>query len=176
MSNSAIAIPARKNRLRILKFKWACIRMLIQGYAIFALFSMIGGLLSYPVFTIIFLDDYRFWKYFHLIPRLFVFVFRSVFLIFRSGADGFLFSVPLTAAPATGPDLDRVMLVPTWPYGLSCGKCTQCCNVIHCPLLDYKTDRCMGYNSLYWRYFNCGRFPVTKRQLDFYRCTKWQMR
>ena len=100
--------------------------------------------------------------------------FRSGF--FRGGSGGFLFSVPLTEPPSSGPDLNLVRLKETWPHGRSCGACSQCCDLIGCPLKDQERGRCLGYDSIYWRYFNCGRFPDSKKQLDYYGCPKWEMR
>jgi hypothetical protein len=41
--------------------------------------------------------------------------------------------------------------------------------------LDEEHDRCRGYDSFYWRYFNCGRFPSTAEETHYYSCGKWQV-
>jgi len=158
---------------RFLTLKWALLRFFIQAYVVFCFGTVIGGLISSPLITYLFWGDHRFWRYVHLAPKLFPFLIRSLHLIIRGGTGGFLFSVPLTTHPATGPDLDRVQLNPAWPYTNSCGPCTHCCDMIKCPLVDHTRSCCMGYNSLFWRYFNYGRFPTTKKQLDYYGCQKW---
>jgi hypothetical protein len=169
-------LTSAKNRMLILSVKWACLRIFVEGYVIFCFISIIGGLFSYPLFTTLFLDDYRFWRYCNLIPRLYLHLLHSLCRMIRGGTSGFLFSVPLAAPPSTEPDLDRVILNPSWPHGKSCGSCTHCCDVIRCPLVDHKNRGCMAYDSIYWRYFNCGRFPSTNKQLEYYGCPKWLMR
>lgn len=169
-------LTSAKNRMLILSLKWACLRIFVEGYVIFCFISIIGGLFSYPLFTTLFLDDYRFWRYCNLIPRLYLHLLHSLCRMIRGGTSGFLFSVPLAAPPSTEPDLDRVILNPSWPHGKSCGSCTHCCDVIRCPLVDHKNRGCMAYDSIYWRYFNCGRFPSTNKQLEYYGCPKWLMR
>jgi len=34
----------------------------------------------------------------------------------------------------------------------------------------------MSYDSFYWRYFNCGRYPAAQNQIDYYECPKWIMK
>lgn len=172
--DTVAALSSRRWRSPV--FKWGLFRFFLQAYVVFCFVTFIGGLISYPLIIYLFLGDYRFWRYFHLIPKLFLFLIRSSYLIARGGTGGFLFSVPLTAQPATSPDLDKVQLNQEWSYSYSCGTCTRCCDMIKCPLVDHKEGRCIGYNSIFWRYFNCGRFPTTKKQLDYYGCQKWIIR
>ena len=94
----------------------------------------------------------------------------------RGGGYGFMFSAPLFSPPATGPDISLVRLKIGWPHGSSCGDCTNCCDTIGCPLVTPRGDGCLGYDSPYWRYFNCGRFPISREQLDYYDCPKWELR
>ena len=42
-------------------------------------------------------------------------------------------------------------------------------------MLDDERDRCHGYDSFYWRYFNCGRFPSTAEETHYYNCAKWRV-
>ena len=44
-----------------------------------------------------------------------------------------------------------------------------------CPLLDSEQQRCLGYNSFYWRYFNCGRYPSFAEEVHYYDCRKWTL-
>jgi hypothetical protein len=41
--------------------------------------------------------------------------------------------------------------------------------------LDEERDRCRGYDSFYWRYFNCGRFPSNAEETHYYSCGKWRV-
>ncbi|MEJ2692947.1 MAG: hypothetical protein P8166_07780 [Candidatus Thiodiazotropha sp.] len=88
-----------------------------------------------------------------------------------------MFSVPLTSPPRTIPDLAATTLQPLWPHGASCGDCSDCCRPggSACPLLDEAKGLCRGYDSFYWRYFNCGRFPSDSSEIEYYGCRKWVM-
>jgi hypothetical protein len=35
---------------------------------------------------------------------------------------------------------------------------------------------CRGYDSFFWRYFNCGRYPTEQREIEYYLCNKWQFK
>jgi hypothetical protein len=65
---------------------------------------------------------------------------------------------------------------PAWENGESCADCGKCCKKIQCPLQEETYNRCMGYDSFYWRYFNCGRYPAGQGDIDRYECPKWVMR
>jgi hypothetical protein len=58
------------------------------------------------------------------------------------------------------PDPSNAVCRSNWPHGDSCGDCSNCCKPggHACPLLDKEQRRCRGYDSFYWRYFNCGRY------------------
>ena len=93
----------------------------------------------------------------------------------RRDCRGFMLSVPLTSRPRTKPDPKTTQLDHTWQPGNSCGGCSNCCHFggHACPLLDQASGRCQGYDSFYWRYFNCGRFPTLVEEIDYYDCRKW---
>jgi len=42
-------------------------------------------------------------------------------------------------------------------------------------LLDSRQQGCLGYNSFYWRYFNCGRYPSFEEEISYYGCRKWAL-
>jgi hypothetical protein len=87
-----------------------------------------------------------------------------------------MLDVPLTAPPFSCVDPERVELRETWEFGTACGPCTRCCTKISCPILDTDSGLCGGYNSFFWRYFNCGRFPTEQREIDYYLCGKWSIK
>ena len=155
---------------------WALTRLSVQAYVVFCLFSVIGGGVTYPLATKLLLGDWRFWRYLRLAPRLYFFLWRSAWRMARGGGYGFMFSVPLFSPPASGPDLSAVRLKNGWAHGAACGDCTNCCDAIGCPLVDRDQTGCLGYDSAYWRYFNCGRFPISRQQLTYYDCPKWELR
>lgn len=155
---------------------WATKRLLFHAYIGFCLLSVVGGWLTGPLFTYSFYGDWRFWRYFKRGGKLFLHGYKFLIPLIKWDNEGFMFSVPLTTAPFTAPDRAIVQLSSSWGHGTSCGGCTRCCDKIQCPILDAKTGLCQGYNSFFWRYFNCGRFPSIQREIDYYGCPKWVMR
>ena len=61
----------------------------------------------------------------------------------------------------------------------SCGACTKCCRTswlppaeqVACPFLG--DLGCTIYGSLYWDYFNCGRYPTGEPELRVYACPRF---
>ena len=88
-----------------------------------------------------------------------------------------LFPVALTAPPRMYTDMGKVRVKESWQGEPdNCDICdAHCCIGLKCPLLD-KNGRCLSYGSLYFGYFNCGRFPETQAQIDYYDCPKWEGR
>jgi hypothetical protein len=158
------------------KIQWASARLLFIGYIGFAMFSLVGGFISAPVMTKLFFDDWRFWRHWRRGSRLLPHGWMILWMVVRKQGE-FMFSVPLTSPPQSVPDQERVRLAPNWNHGRSCGDCQRCCQVseLHCPVLDHSSGFCSGYNSFYWRYFNCGRYPSRQFEIDYYGCGKWQM-
>jgi hypothetical protein len=158
------------------RFKWAAARLGFYSYIAFSLITVVGGYLTAPVMTYYFFGDWRFWK--HLSPawKLFFHGWKMAGLILRGQNDGFLLSVPLTSPPNTSPDSTVVRLSRDWEHGGSCGPCARCCELIGCPVLDTERGLCLGYDSFFWRCFNCGRFPSAQPEIEYYSCPKWVMR
>jgi hypothetical protein len=155
--------------------QWAAARTLFIGYVGFALFTVVGGFLTAPLATWYFLGDWRFWRHWRTGIRLYGQGWRMFGLMLK-GESGFMLDVPMTAPPHTAPVASLVDLNPNWAHGGSCGPCSRCCSQIHCPVLDTETGFCRGYDAFYWRYFNCGRFPSSQREIDYYGCPKWVMK
>ncbi len=161
---------------RMQQIKWASTRLLFITYIGFALFSLVGGFLTAPVMTKLFFGDWRFWRHWRRGWRLLPHGWMLLWMVLRKEGQ-FMFSVPLNSPPQTVPDQDLVKLSSTWMHGTTCGSCRQCCQVmeLHCPILDHASGFCTGYDSFYWRYFNCGRYPSRQTEIDYYGCNKWQM-
>jgi len=157
-------------------FGWALARLGFYTYLGFALFTGIGGVLTAPVVTYYFFGDWRFWRHWSPAWRLFPQGWRLFFLILKGENNGFMLSVPLTSPPTSAPDRSIVRLRRDWAAGSSCGACVKCCEKVGCPVLDSATGLCRGYDSFFWRYFNCGRFPTMQSEIDYYGCPKWAMR
>jgi hypothetical protein len=121
-----------------------------------------------------FYGDWRFWRFLSSAPRLFIHALRLLRLM-HSDNRGFMFTTPLSSSPRSSPDPSSTSLLRLWPHGRSCGDCSNCCRPggHACPLLDEESGLCRGYDSFYWRYFNCGRFPSTPAEIDYYDCRKW---
>jgi hypothetical protein len=154
------------------KLEWAGARLLFIGGTAFGVITGVGFYLLAPAFSYWFFGSLKFWKYAHMGPRL---IGYAYVLAFRYLKGAFAPYVSLTAPPSSKPDLSLVQINPAWQNGESCDNCGKCCQRISCPLL-MANGQCMGYDTFYWRYFNCGRYPTTQREIDHYECPKWTMR
>jgi hypothetical protein len=162
---------------RIQTLKWAGARIGFYAYIGFSMATVVGGFVTAPLMTWFFFNDWRFWRYWRRARRLFPHAWHIVWqMLKREGR--FMFSVPLTSPPQQEPDHRLVELSPAWQHGSSCGSCQRCCEVLslRCPVLDETTGFCTGYNSFYWRYFNCGRYPTRTTEINYYGCGKWRMK
>jgi hypothetical protein len=159
---------------RLDKTRWALARIAFTSYISLSVVTVVGGFVTAPLMTWYFFGDWRFWRHFRAGAAMFPHSIRLLGLI-RKDSRGFMFSVPLTSPPHSSPDTDITKPHPEWQEGPSCGDCTNCCRPggLVCPLLDEEKGLCRGYNSFYWRYFNCGRFPSMKPEIDYYDCRKW---
>jgi hypothetical protein len=144
-----------------------------------ALMALTGGLFIYiiaPYSSYIFFNDIAFWKYHKYFPKIIVQLYRIIFLWVFDSKYRRMYAQPLTAPPSMGPDRTRVRLSDEWKHNeYDCSSCINCCIKIKCPLIDYESNKCLSYNTFYWRYFSCGRFPVSQRQIDYYDCPKWEI-
>ena len=161
---------------RFKQARWALARLVFIFYIGFSVVSLIGGFLTAPLMTWYFFGDWRFWRHWSSGLGLLPHALRIIRLMLGD-TRGFMFSVPLTSPPRTTPDPVVTRLREFWPHGASCGDCSDCCRPAGhaCPLLDQKTGLCRGYDSFYWRYFNCGRFPSVVPEIDYYGCRKWHL-
>jgi hypothetical protein len=157
----------------IKKLRWAGARLCFIGFITFGIITGVGLYLLAPLFSYYFFGTLRFWKYMHMGPRLIAYAYTMAFGYLKGE---FTPSVRLTAPPMTKPDLSLVQINSAWENGDSCADCGKCCKKIRCPLLERTYDQCMGYDSFYWRYFNCGRYPAHQDDIDRYECPKWVMR
>ncbi len=105
-----------------------------------------------------------------------IFIWRTCYTWLTGRDYRDMFRLPLTAPPQTTPDNTVVKLSSSWDdEAWDCGKCAKCCLKIKCPLLDTDTGYCLSYGTVHWRYFNCGRYPCSQQQIDYYNCPKWEM-
>jgi hypothetical protein len=154
--------------------RWALARLIFIGYLVFSVLTVVGGFLTAPLMTWYFFGDWRFWRHWSAGIGLLPHALRLVRLMFTDNR-AFMFSVKLTSPPHSSPDPSVASLNRRWPHGKSCGDCSNCCRPGGhvCPLLDETAGLCRGYNSFFWRYFNCGRFPSVEAEIEYYDCRKW---
>ncbi len=155
------------------KCKWASFRLFFYTWTVFSMVTVVGGYLVPFLSSYLLFGSWRFWNYLGIGWRVNIHAYRLFFMMLRGE---FLQSVPLTAPPASAPDRTLVRISPEWEHGESCGYCGVCCDILSCPLMDKKTRTCMSYNTFLWRYFNCGRFPTNQKEIEKYKCRKWEMR
>jgi len=161
----------------IKKILWSTFR--IFSYGIVVINVLTFGLFLYiiaPYTSYFFFNDLRFWKY---LPYFYKFYLNtlSYFQSFLSKNGSFIFSnLRLSSPPMKTPDSKLVRVVEDWPYESdSCGTCHNCCIVSKCIFNNNANNKCTTYNTLFWRFFNCGRFPINKEQLIFYKCKKYEL-
>jgi len=144
--------------------------------AMAALFS--GGIASYvlaPITSYTFFSDIKFWKHLKHFHKIFLSMLQYIRLAVSSRKSGYRVMVPVFSPPTNSPNPLITKISSSWPYGLdTCGGCFACCEKFGCFLLD-ENKKCLSYNSIYWRYFNCGRFPEDSKQLEYYKCLKWKV-
>lgn len=157
---------------------YALYRIVFIIFAVFFTLTFgLGGFLLAPLSSYYFFNDLRFWKYFQYIFPMLKASWRLAFLWLTSDAYRGEFSLGLAAPPRTSPDLKIVKIRDTWNADVfDCNQCTKCCQVVNCPLIDKTNNLCRSYNSFFWRYFACGRYPVSRQQIEYYDCPKWEMK
>ncbi len=157
------------------ELKWASARALFHAYMVFCILTVFGAHLTAPLFTWLYFGEWRVWRVWNSAKHLWGHGYKMALLVLKGENEGFTFSVPLMVPPASAVDRRLMRIDPAWNFGASCGTCSHCCEKHGCPILDKKTGLCQGYNSFFWRYFNCGRYPTEQREIDYYLCPKWQV-
>lgn len=156
---------------------WVTQRVLFIIFSIACAFT--GGLVGFlfaPIVTVMFFRDIRFWKYLKYFIPITINLWRIMYLNLTNKQYREMFVLPISAPPMVGPDQSTVKITKDWTTGSAdCFDCQRCCTKITCPLLDHETGFCRSYNSFFWRYFNCGRYPLNQKQIEYYECPKWEM-
>jgi len=157
------------------RIKWTVLRLLFL--ILIFLVTISGGAVLYilgPIFTYALFRDFNHLKYRHYFWPMAA-IFWKGFMKWLTDKDyREAFVIPLTSPPMNAPDPNRVKLAEDWKGDPNdCGGCVNCCEQLRCPLLDKKSRLCPSYGSFYWRYFSCGRYPVSNAHARYYDCKKW---
>ena len=155
------------------RIQWAGARILFISSLTIGITTVAGLYLFSPLFSFWFLGTIQFWKFARMAPRLVGYAYTRAYHFLRKD---FSPSIPITTPPMRSPDLRLVRINPGWQPGDSCTNCGKCCRKIDCPLQEKETGHCLAYDSFFWRYFNCGRYPSSQKEIDHYECPKWVMR
>lgn len=153
--------------------RWAAARIIFVFCSGLGVTTGVGCYILSPLFCYWFFGSLRFWKYLHLTLPIIRFTYHLAYLCLKGRSVNY---IPWTAPPMRGPDIEVVRINPAWTNGDSCEGCGKCCRKIKCPFQDKIKSHCLSYNSFYWRYFNCGRYPTSQAEIDLYECPKWLMR
>jgi len=147
-------------------------------YSLATMVLLSGGVVLYllaPLTSYVFYSDLRFWKHLQHFHRIFFSLISYLRHALASPLNEYHVSVQLFSPPMNAPSRSVAKVSAGWPYDVNdCGNCYSCCKKFGCSLLD-QDKKCLSYGSVYWRYFNCGRFPEDQKQLRFYDCPKWEV-
>ena len=159
------------------KFLCAAARITFVFFSFLA--AITGGLSAYilaPLYSYYYFNDFNPRKnHRYFLPIAFKnWQLAYHWLSDRSYRD--MFILRLSAPPMLSPDPKLVRLTGSWKAeSKDCNQCIKCCEKIKCPLLDREKKLCSSYGSFFWRYFNCGRYPETTKQIKYYNCPKWEL-
>lgn len=159
------------------KIYWLSVRLWL--FFLFFLLLLTGGLsviLLYPFYAWLFVNNLSISRNVKFIIPTIKTSYLLVFDLITKKAYHETFPIQITSAPMMAPDANKSRIRHDWPIADgTCNGCTKCCLARKCPLLS-KNHQCLAYGSLYWRYFNCGRYPENQKQIDWYGCPKWEIR
>lgn len=164
-------------QMRLKRIQWAVFR--IFSYSIVFANLMTFGCFLYiiaPYTSYFFFNDLRFWKHWSTYYKFFGNTISYITTICIGDSFLLISHLPLAAPPMNIPDMSKFRLSPHWKLSNdSCGECSACCTLTsNCCFRDKSTHKCRCYGSLFWNYFNCGRFPTSQEQLEHYGCKKFE--
>lgn len=167
-SLSAMAASLGRAAFRVLSYGIVAVNLLTFGTFLYVIA---------PYTSYFFFNDWRFWNYLKYYHRYFLYSASYILAILTTHRELARDVLPLTAPAMLGPSPDQFRIAKDWTLPAdSCGECNRCCTfVVTCCFLDKATNRCPCYGSLFWRYFNCGRFPSTRELIDNCGCSKFEV-
>ena len=157
--------------------KFVLVRLYL--YLIFVLFFLTGGLAAVilaPLYKHAFAPNVPVRE----LPPFSVLWIHMYKVLWRSVSDKKyrnMYPSKITDPPKLNTDRKLVRISSSWTGNEGdCDACTKtCCGALGCPFFG-KDGRCMGYDSLFFNYFYCGRYPENQAQIDYYNCPKWELR
>lgn len=155
---------------------WMPFRILSYGIVLTNIVSL--GTFLYiiaPYTTFFFFNDLRFWKYLKYFHRYYFQSLAYFRFLYHKDRSVFWGHLPLTSPPMEAADYSRVRLSSTWTLPAdTCGDCSACCELLStCCFYEASQRRCLCYGSLFWKFFNCGRFPTSQQQVTYFKCPKF---
>ncbi len=162
----------------MLRVKWSLLRLgvYVLGISTMLTFGIMMYLLA-PISSYYLFGNLQIRKNHRYFIPFALSIWRTFFVWLTDKGYRDMFCLPLATAPRSAPDQTIIQLTNTWQDEAGdCGQCVRCCLKVKCPLLDHKTGFCLSYKTLHWRYFNCGRYPFTQKQIEYYACPKWELR
>ncbi len=151
----------------------------MMSYSIVTINLLSFGVFLYviaPYTSFFFFNDVRFWKYLGYYHKYFRYSVFYLWGLVRRNKALLKTVLPLTSPAMDHPDPVLFHISKDWHLpSNSCGDCNRCCTFItRCCFLDTSRNRCLSYGSLFWKYFNCGRFPSSVAMLNYCDCPKFE--
>ena len=147
-------------------------------YLLFILFFFTGGLAMFILFPL-YKGAFAPRASFSSLPvfSLWAHVYKVLWRSISNKSYRDMYPSKITDPPKLHTDRNLVRIRSTWQGADdNCDKCENtCCEILRCPLFG-KDGRCMGYDSLFFNYFYCGRYPENQAQIDYYNCPKWELK
>ncbi len=158
------------------KIKWTSFRLffyflILMNFLTFGLFAYLIA----PYISYLFLKDWRFWKNISFFKKLYPAVNTFIFHWINNDYNYLKSYIPLSAPPMRSYNKALFKNRDSWEFGDSCGNCNECCTLLNCFFLDKENKRCLCYDSLFWNYFNCGRFPVNAKHIEYHKCPRFEV-
>ena len=163
------------------KAGWLLVRLGTASLIVLAMLSLSLSAYAFaPLYTRVFYNDWHFWRYWKrflpLTLHLWKVASKLAFEPRYRKMTSFMRWKDWVAPPRSGPCRDTVQVSANWPHPEeSCGECSQCCERIDCPAHEPDNGLCSMYDSVFWHYFPCGRYPGSQQQIDYYECPKWEL-
>jgi len=157
-------------------FKHAITRLYL--YLLFGLFFITGGLALFllaPLYKGAFAPSMPFREF--SFTRSWAHMYKVIWRSITDSSYRGMYSMKLTDPPKQHTDRALVCIHEDWQGEEgNCDACEKsCCERLECPLFA-ENGRCAGYDSIFFSYFFCGRYPENQSQINYYECPKWKVK